>query len=269
MPVTKTPDPRNLYLGAGEVFFDRFDAKGNSTGFRHVGLVDSIGLTTTVETKSKVNAMDGAKSTYDETTTGMTGELSMVMTEYTKENLALAFMGTESSFAQEAVAQVQDQAFGPSDPTTLQLDIFYDLKCINPTVTSVKQGATALNPDAYEVNAETGMIRLLSSYTGEGKAVEGTAVTWSGTVPAITEEDGRFILQGMAEGSIHGRLRYISAKNQSRGQRFLVDVWNVSTNPDGELGLITDDYGTFTLKGTIKADMSRPLGQQYFQAISL
>lgn len=262
-----TPSSENLYLGAGSVFFDRFDANGASTGLRHLGNVDTFEITNTVETKEKKNAMDGAKATYAEVVTGSTSELSMTLTEFTKENIALATLGNEAVYTQEEVTTVTDQAVGPA--ANVKLDVWYDLGALNPTVTTVKQGTSTLDPDAYELNAEAGMIRLLSSYTGENKAVEGEAITWSGSIPAITEAEGMYVVQGLAAGSIKGRVRYISAENQTQGPRVMVDVWICGLNPDGALGLIAEDFGSFNMKGKVYADMSKPKGQQYYRVLYL
>jgi hypothetical protein len=263
-----TPDPKNLYLGAGSVYFDRFDADGKSTGLRHLGNVDTFEVTTTPDVKEKKNAMDGAKATYAEVVVGNAAELSMVVTEYVKENLALAMMGEDSAYTQVADAAVVDRAIGP-DAADVLLDVWYDFGVLNPTVDAVKQGATTLDEAAYEVNAEAGMMRLLSSYDGVNKAVVATAITWSGEIPAIEAADARWQVQGMSVGAIKGRLRYISAVNQSSGPRVLVDAWIVGLVPDGALGMITDDFGSFTLKGKVYADTSKPVGQRYYRTLGL
>lgn len=262
------PSSENLLLGAGSVFFDRFDSGGLSTGLRHLGNVDSFGITNSVEKKEKKNAMDGAKATYAEVVTGSAAELAMVLTEFTPENLALAMMGVDGVYTQAAEATVTDRAVGPA-AANVKLDIWYDLGALNPTVSTVKQGATTLNAGAYEINAEAGMIRLLSSYTGANPAVAATAITWSGSVPAIQASANKFLVHGLASGNIKGRVRYIAAANQSQGPRMMVDVWICGLTPDGELGFISDDFASFNLKGKIYADTTKPSGQQYYRALYL
>src|SRR5579884_1602097 len=71
-----TPDAGNLSLGAGEVLFDRFDANGNPTGYRHLGNVESLAITTTVETVQKKSSMDGARGIYKEAVIGSEAEVS-------------------------------------------------------------------------------------------------------------------------------------------------------------------------------------------------
>ena len=265
--IKPTPSPENLYLGAGSVFFDRFDNAGKSTGLRHLGNVDTFEINMSIETSEKKNAMDGTKATYAEIVTGMTAEVSMTMTEYVPENVALAVMGDSAVFTQE-LTTVTDKIFGPA-ADNVKLDVWYDLECIDPDVTSIKQGVSPLNPDAYELKPESGMVRLRSEYDGAGAAEEGMALTWTGTAPAITPQQGKVAVQGMTTGSLKGRIHYESAENQVQGPRVLVDIWVCGLNPEGALGLITEDFGTFNLKGKVYADTSRPAGEQYFRVIYL
>lgn len=262
------PSSENLLLGAGNVYFDRFDSNNASTGLRHLGLVDSFGITHSVETVEKKNAMDGSKATYAEVVTGSAAELAAVLTEFTPENLALAMMGKDGLYTQTAEATVTDRAVGPA-AAAVKLDVWYDMGCLNPTVSAVKQSSTPLNTSAYELNAEAGMIRLLSSYTGANKGVEAAAITWSGSTPAIAAADKKQLVYGLASGTIKGRLRYIAATNQTQGPRMMVDVWICGLTPDGELGFISDDFATFNLKGKVYADTSKPAGQQYYRALYL
>jgi hypothetical protein len=262
------PNSENLYLGAGSVYFDRLDAAGLSTGLRHLGNVDTFELTNSVEVKEKKNAMDGLRATYAEVPIGSSSEVNMAVTEFTKENLALALIGAEAELIQAADAAVADRPVGPV-AANVKLDVWFDMGCLNPTVTAVKQGVTTLDEDAYEVDAEAGIMRLLSSYTGADKAVPATAVTWSGSIPAILNTAGRWTVQALATASLKGRVRYISAANQTQGPRIMVDIWICGLNPDGALGLITEDFGSFNLKGKVYADTTKPVGQQYYKITSL
>lgn len=262
------PSSENLYLGAGSVFFDRQDSAGLSTGMRHLGNVDTFELTNTVEKKEKKNAMDGTKATYAEVITGSAAELSMSLTEFTPENIALATLGNAAIFTQTADAAVVDEPVGPV-AANVALNVWFDMGAVNPTVTAVKQGATTLDKDAYELNAEAGMLRLLSSYTGANKAEAGTAVTWSGSIPAILNTAGRRLVQGLASGTIKGRIRYISATNQTQGPRVVVDIWICGLNPDGALGLIGEDFAAWSMKGKVYADTSKTVGERYYRVLYL
>lgn len=266
-----TPDPNNLYLGAGEVFFDRFDAAGASTGLRHLGNVDDFTHTATIETVKKQSSMSGARGVLAEVVTGSTSEIGMTLSEYESNNLALALLGTDAAFTQAAEVAV----VGRQIVAAAALDIWYPLKdangkeIINPTVTAVKQGATTLNALAYELRAEAGMIKLLSSYGGVNKATAGAAVTWDGSTPVLLAADNKRVVQALATGKVLGRLRYVSATDQANGPRIMVDAWVVNLKPDGDLSLIGADFGTFKLKGTVQLDKTKAVGEQYVRVLYL
>lgn len=257
-----TPNNANLYVGAGDVWFDRFDANGNPTGLRHLGNVDSMEITTTVDTKDKKSAMDGARGVYKQIVTGSKADVVLQLSEFDPNNLALAFLGTSAALLQTANPTITVGQINKGQAITPGLS--YDLGFLNPTVTDVKQGATTLvlNTD-YTVDAESGMITILS--TGAATAA---VTTWDGSCPAIIATANRFIIQGIT-GQIKGRLRFKSAANQASGPRLLVDVWNLILNPDGALKLISEDIGEFNLKGESQQDLTKPVGQRYFQAVTL
>lgn len=260
-----TPDPKNLYLGAGEVFFDRFDANGASTGLRHLGNVDEFTSSISVDTVTKKSAMSGARGILAEVVTGTTAEISLSLSEYEKSNIALMLLGVEGTYTQSLLTATDQNINGG---VAIALDVWYDLGALNVTVTAVKQGATTLNAAAYEIKAEAGMIRFLSSYAGTNKATA-AITTWTGSAPAITAGDNKAIVNALATGKIQGHLRYISATDQSNGPRVMVDAWIVNLNPDGDLPLIGEDFGAFKLKGKVTQDATKAAGQQYIRVLYL
>lgn len=267
-----TPDPKNLYLGAGETWFDRFDASGNPTGIlRHLGNVDELTHNSSVDKITKKSSMSGARGVLAEVITGMTSELGLTLSEYESNNLALALLGKESAFLQTAEAGVVDREIDDA----LVLDQWYELKdangkgVFNPTVTAFKQAAVTLNALAYELRAECGMVRFLSSYVGADKATAGAAVTWTGSTPEIAVAAKKRVVQALATGKVQGRLRYISATDQANGPRICLDAWIVNLSPDGDLSLIGEEFGSFKLKGTVQEDPSKPVGERYIRTVYL
>jgi hypothetical protein len=254
-----TPDAGNLSLGAGEVLFDRFDANGNPTGYRHMGNVESLAITTTVETVQKKSSMDGARGIYKEAVIGSEAEVSVVLSEYDPENLALALLGDTATFSQSASSSQTGRQINGGAP--LKFDRWYYLGFKQVTVTAVKQGATTgvLGTD-YELNTELGLVKIKS-----GGAFTEAVTTWDGSAAAVTGTQVR----GLSVGKIEGRLKYFSAANQAAGPRWEVDIHKVTLNPDGELQFISEDFGTFTLRGKAQKDSTKPANEQFFVARKL
>lgn len=49
------------------------------------------------------------------------------------------------------------------------------------------------------------------------------------------------------------------------GQKIGVDIWRVNLNPNGNLGLIADDYGNWTLDGNILDDTANHPSAPFYQ----
>jgi hypothetical protein len=254
-----TPDAGNLSLGAGEVLFDRFDANGNPAGYRHLGNVESLAITTTVETVQKKSSMDGARGIYKEAVIGSEAEVSMVLSEYDPENLALALLGDTATFSQASSSTSTGRQINGG--AALKFDRWYYLGFKQVTVTAVKQGAqTGVLGTDYELNTELGLVKIKS-----GGVLTEAVTTWDGSAAAVTSTQVR----GLSVGKVEGRLKYFSAANQASGPRWEVDIHKLTLNPDGELQFISEEFGTFTLRGKAQKDAAKPAGEQFFVARKL
>jgi hypothetical protein len=248
-----TPDPNNLSLGAGEVLFDRFDAAGESTGYRHLGNVESLTIATTVEKLEKKSSMKGARTTYKEVVIGQEAEVTMILSEFDPENLALAFRGDVADFTQAGAWGLSAQPINGG--VAIVFDRWYPLgkRSLSNVVIS-QSGALTLGDD-YEINLELGMVKILS--TGSGTEA---ITTWAGDSAPLSSSK----IRGLASSSINGRLKYFSAEDQVSGPRWEVDVHNFEPAPDGEMPLISEEFGTFTLKGKAQEDPTQPDGEEFF-----
>ncbi len=254
-----TPDAGNLSLGAGEVLFDRFDANGNPTGYRHLGNVESLSITTTVETVQKKSSMDGARGIYKEAVIGSEAEVSMVLSEYDPENLALGLLGDTATFSQASSSTSTGRQINGG--AALKFDRWYYLGFKQVTVTAVKQGAqTGVLGTDYELNTELGLIKIKA-----GGVFTEAVTTWDGSAAAVTATQVR----GLSVGKVEGRLKYFSAANQASGPRWEVDIHKLTLNPDGELQFISEEFGTFTLRGKAQKDTAKPAAEQFFVARKL
>lgn len=249
-----TPSPDNLMLGAGEVLFDRFDASGASTGYRHVGNCESLTIAPSVEKLSKKSSMKGKRTVYKEVVIGQEAEITLVLSEYDPENLALAFRGDTINFNQDAAVGLTNQAINGG--VALNFDRWYPLGKKQLSNVVIEQGGPALvlNTD-YELNAELGLVKILS--TGNGAEA---ITTWDGDAAYVSDK----LVRGLASSSILGRLKYFSATDQVSGPRYELDVHKLELAPEGEVGLISEEFGTFTLKGKAQEDTSKPDGEEFY-----
>jgi len=258
MPVAATPNPQNLYLGAGEVWLDRFDPiTFLPTGaYRHLGDVDSLEINTVVKALEKKSSMDGARATYANVIVSADVDVTMKLAELDPENFALAMLGEPAPWTQAIDATIT--AGEINNGLAIVLDRWYDLGFLNPHVTSV--GSLVAGVD-YVVDYPSGMIKFPS--TG---AAPLAVTTWTGSAPAIT---GGKLWYGLGNIETYGALRYRSAANQITGAQLLVDIWNIQLMPEGNLQLIAEQFGEATLKGKVQLALSKPVGQQYYRVRQL
>jgi len=252
-----TPDSGNIYLGAGEVWFNRFNASGNSTQWRHLGNVSRLEPAQSVETLEKRSAMSGARGLLKRVVTSTTSEVSMTLDEFDPENVALALLGSASAFSQSS-GTATDSAI----PGTVKKGQWLDTGKLKIAVTGVKKsGGASLNANEYEVDSDTGMIKILSTAS---TVADGDSITWSGSYAAVTSTQ----VQALANSRIEGSLRFRSASD-AVGPRYLVDFWKVAITPDGALALLTTEFGEITLKAAVQEDTSKSIGERYFRMVQL
>ena len=257
-----TPTNADLLVGSGIILIDRW-VNGVKTGqWRHLGLCEKLEVSVTQESIKKKNAMDGARGTYKEVVTGTEAAVSMTFAEFNPENVALALGGNVTAWTQSS-GTATDTALGN---TKKGWGLSTGRNRI--TVTAVKKGATVLvnagSPNGtgdYWVDSQSGTIFILDVTTTAG-LVDGDALTWSGSFPAITS---RPQVNGLAAGQIYCSLKYISAANQASGPQREILIPQMSIMPDGAIALITEAFAEGSLKGTALQDTSQPAGEQFYR----
>jgi hypothetical protein len=92
--------------------------------------------------------------------------------------------------------------------------------------------------------------------------VDGSKVRVSYNVP-----EGKYPkVMGGAVRAIEGDLLFIGAP--SMGRAYTVEVWHVSITPSGDIGLIGDDWGSFTLEMTVLADRINHPDEPFFKMVN-
>jgi len=248
------------------VFFSRFAADGSfNNQWRHLGNVDKVDLTPAADTKDKTSSMTGLRALLASTVVGLNLEVSLELTEFDPENLALALLGDASTLTQSDISRDGASLNGG---VAISFGVWYPLfatdgdedPAINPFVLRVSDGSTtsSLEGTDYEVNRAAGLIRILES----GALTEAIS-TWRGSIPGYDSADGLKKVSMLSNGKILGRVRFISADDLLQGPKDNYVFYKCQLTPDGAIGLISDDYAAFTLKCKILQDTARVAGDQY------
>ena len=257
MTYQAAPSSENLLLGKGQVLFDRFDASGLSTGFKHLGNVETFELTTTDDKVQKFSSMSAGAPLYKEVNRRRTAVLTLTGSEFHPENMALVTMGDLSKLVQAATAIVDEAVAAATIP-----GMYFTTKLLGPiTAVSVKVGAVAgvENTDYAILNANLGLIRILPGTTQTG------VVTVSYTPTAYTAPNGPAVVSGGSAGVIQGAIKFIG--DPSTGPDMLVDVWRANVSPNGAVGLIGDDFATMSLTMSILDDAVNHPAQPLYRII--
>lgn len=244
MPAQTAPSSENLLLGKGQLFFDRYDVNGVSTGFKHMGNIETLEISTSDDKVQKFSSMTAGAPLYKEVNRRRSATLNITGDEFHPENMALITMGEVSTLVQPATAVVAE----PVSPTTIK-GMYFMTKLLGPiSAITVTFGATpgVLGVDYAVLNANIGLLRILP-----GTALTG-AVTIGYTPTAYTSLNGPQVVHGGSAGVIQGALRFIG--DPSTGPEMIMDVWRVNISPNGAVGLISDDFATLGLTAAILDD---------------
>lgn len=249
MPSYAAPNAENLLLGKGRVLFDRFDANGvSSGGYRDLGNVETFEITTEDDVVEKYSSMSRSAGLLKRVTRRRTVTLRASGNEFNADNLALALMGTTGESTQLATPVVDEVL-----TLTVALGGYYKLAKLGPYtgVTLKKAPATALvlGTDWEWINTTLGIIRILPTSV---TVVAGDDILASYTPTAYTAGTAPKTVAGGTESRIEGKILFIG--DPSAGPKVMVEVWKVSSSPDGAIGLISEDFAAFGLQMAVQDD---------------
>ena len=251
-----TPDPRNFLLGKGKCYFDRFDTVGARTGLRHLGNCTAVAVQTEDERIEKRSSMDKTAGVLAEDSKSRKVTIKITADEHEAHNMALFLMGEVGSYTQVGGAIVDEPI------NDLVLGRVYKLANRVISTVSMTKGATPLvaGTDFVVEDAEAGLVRFLPA---AANVTTGDDVLVDYTAGAITAPAGRTTVRGGTQGKIEGAFFYLP--DNTRGPNFELEAWRVSAAPDGELGLITEEYGSFSLVLTVLNDAASHPTEPYYR----
>lgn len=246
-PLVAAPDSGNLLLGKGKVYFNRKSTTGTYQGYRHLGNVERFELTTNDDVLEKYSSMSAAAPLYKQVTRRRTVTLNLTLNEFDPENVALVLMGSVISGTQAATPVVDETV-----STNTLVGRSYRFSKLGPhtAITAKKSPSTVLTAGTDYVidDANLGIIRVLSNAVltdGSTLLVSYTPTSYTGPTAIKTIEGGTLTL-------IEGAVLFVP--DPTLGPKQMVEVWSVSSRPDGAIGLISDDYADAGLVMAVQDD---------------
>ncbi len=252
-----TVNPADLYLGRGEVYFDRFDASGLRTGERFLGNCTVFEITTNDELREKYSSAEATSPLLKQVNIRRTPEIAIVLDEFNTDVLELIFMGTAKNIAQTGASRAnyvpptarvkKGRWFPLEDPdgTVRRGTVAQPLSAI--VVTGPASTPTyVLNTD-YKVDLVSGRIYVIPA----GAIADAASLEVDFTYPTLSGTMLPYVEAGTSS-FIEGFVRFKG--KQAAGPSMEVEVWKASLTPDGAVPFIGDDFAEYRIRGRVLAD---------------
>jgi hypothetical protein len=258
--MTLAPDPNNIILGKGELFFDRFSAAGVRQGYFHLGNCSKFAIVLNDDLLTLNTSQDTAAGLLKRVTRKREVDVQISSNEFSIESMALALMGDQGTFT-----QASSSITGEILTTSVAKGRFYKTANRNISGQVITQGTVtwAATTDYTVYDASLGVIQV--------KATPSTAVT-TATTATISYTRATLSLDqivGATKTKIEGSLLFVP--DPTTGPQFDVEIWRTSLSPGGEVGLISEDWGEYQLNLAVLDDSAGTYGgsasQPYFRLI--
>lgn len=244
----------NVKLGKGSLMLALLDAQDNENGFDFAGNATSVAISSEITTQELYSSTEKTGALIDRARTRVKYTVTVGgINEFTLFNLKMFLAGTDNP---------KSQASGSSVDVTLtnvKVGKYYDLGSRQITAVTAINGSDPLVAGTdYEVNTEFGIFRILP---GSILVVDNDDPIVSFNRPALTIDQVRIARSGA--NVCH--LLYLAddANSQGDAAKDRLEVWRVDVAPDGEMNLISDDYGAFSLTMAVLSDASNHANDPY------
>ncbi len=234
-----------VLLGRGKVFFNRLSSAGAATGYKFLGEVSKLELSTQDDILEMRDHTVNSTPVLKKVNKQRDAKVSLTFHEMDKENVAMALMGSVSAF-------IQTSGSVTAEALTTSVVKGHSYKTVARQISSVvvKKGASTLvlGTDYDIADAATGLIHIRE---GSVTVSDGDSLTVDYTKAAIASP-GLARVVGGNSSFIEGALLFIG--DPATGPSADVEIWKASISPSGVLGLIQDDFAGVDLEATILSD---------------
>jgi hypothetical protein len=237
-------------LGKGSILLDRFDpTTGLPTGFQHLGNC----------TKFEIDLKDDIAELYQSLNKNVTliatavkkrqPKISITGTDFSSLHMAIAQMSAGKTSVATTATTITAEALISAAQAPLAIGRFFRLA--NKNVDNVG------TPPVFTSNAvtlsNTTDIVLVDPIQGIGYVPVGSTISSHAvTVTYQTLVGSQDHVAGATIPFVQGHILFVP--DPVDGQKIGCDIWRCNLNPNGQIGLIADDYGNWSLDGNILDD---------------
>lgn len=247
------PNSDLIQLGKGQILFAPIEA-GVRGAYFHLGNSEQFEISIEADVVEKFSSQIRSAPLYKRVTRRQTTSLKIQMDEWSKENLALFLMGQVAEYTQAATAVT-----GELLTNDVKEGGYYKFARLGPyTGITLTTGATplVLGTDYRIVDPILGVIQIL---VGAPNIANDDPLTAAYTPTAYTAgTTSRDAIFGGVKSIIEGSVLFIP--DPSSGLRWGCEVWRASSTPDGAIGLISEEFGSFTVDMAVQDDAAGVYG---------
>lgn len=251
------PNSNDLFLGKGQLFFDRYSAAPTKQGLIHLGNIETFEITTEDDTIEKKSSMSAASPVLKKVTRGRKVTLKVVGSDFAQDAVALALMGDLNEQTQAATPVVGEII---ALAAVVKKGRYYRITGRYGPLSAIviKQGATTLvsGTDYVVTDSVNGIIQTLQSSPTIVDGVGNLTADYTPTVYA--SGTGIQTIRGGNKSLIEGG--FFFSPDPASGPKMAVQVFRTSISPDGALGFISDDFASWSLQATVLDDSAGLFG---------
>ena len=254
------PVPHKPMLGKGSVLLDVFDANGLPTGFGHLGNA----------TKFEIDLKDDIAELFQSLNKNVTliasalkkrqGKVTITGHDFSSDHIAVAQMSAgKTTLATTASVYTAETLISTAQaPKAIGRYFRTANRNVDPTTTPpvLTSNAIVLVAGVDYVIADP-VQGLFYIPAGSSIATHAVTITYSTLVGSFDQVAAATI------PFVQGHLLFVP--DPVDGQKIGCDIWRVNLNPNGQLGLIADDYGNWTLDGNILDDTANHPAAPFYQ----
>jgi len=239
------------YIGTGKGYVRKV---GATTGLQELGNASAITFGVTEDVKTLVDRTKPGGGTRNEVRRISSVDFAATLSDVSPNNLAIGFLGDLSQLA--AGTKVDEVV-------TLYKGGLNLLSQFADTVTAVKSATGDVTYDEVDASG-AGDYQV----TDGGIIVpEGSAITDAESVKVSFGYGAKTVLQALTQAAGIYEFYFPGFNEAQQSKRFVIRAFRVRIGATDQLGLITDDFGNLSIKGTVLADDTQPDGlSQYFRA---
>lgn len=249
-------------LGKGSILLDRFDpVTGLPTGFQHLGNC----------TKFELDLKDDLAELYQSLNKNVTliatavkkrqPKISITGTDFSSDHMVLAQMASGKTTVATTATTVTGETLVSAAQAANAKGRYFRFANLNvdnsgtPPVLTQNLVTLVAGTDYVVADAAKGLVYFpLSSSIDGTHAITATYHTLVGSNDQVA---------GATVPFVQGHILFVP--DPVDGQKIGCDIWRCNLNPNGQLGLIADDYGNWSLDGNILDDTANHPSAPFYQ----